>query len=163
LSITLLCACVLNWSSFVFENIISSDSEAYSKDPTHYMKIKSRNNLHTGMLAINGSMLIGIVLAVVHCGAPTRYGAGERRRRRQNQSHRRRVMLSQALREQQERDLLNYSELRMDEQPYQNLRAHAPFAANNNDSENENRNEHGQVTAIISPSSPLPQEIKRRR
>ncbi|ETO27999.1 hypothetical protein RFI_09136, partial [Reticulomyxa filosa] len=130
-SITLLCACVLNWSSFVFESIISNDNEYYTKQDTRVMTVKSRNNLHTGMLAINASMLlgfvlslfifffvlkphifvihicvyiyiytymyykyvsfvtvgywIGIVLAVVHCGSPTRYGAMERRRSRRNE------------------------------------------------------------------------------
>lgn len=69
LSITILCACILNWSSFVFAAVFQHQTERW---PQWNHTEMIQNNLGTGMLAVNGAMLLGIVLSVIHCGAPIR-------------------------------------------------------------------------------------------
>ena len=69
MAITLLCACILNWSSFVFAAVFQNQMERW---PQWREQQIVQNNLGTGMLAVNGAMLLGIVLSVIHCGAPIR-------------------------------------------------------------------------------------------
>jgi len=70
IAITILCACILNWSSFVFAAVFENQVEKYAEWQQN--EPITQSNLGTGMLAVNGAMLLGIILSVVHCGAPIR-------------------------------------------------------------------------------------------
>ena len=69
-SITVLCACILNWSSFVFAAVYEHQVERYPASREH--EPIAQSNLGTGMLAVNAAMLLAIILSVIHCGAPVR-------------------------------------------------------------------------------------------
>eukprot|EP01084_Bolivina_argentea_P310879 538023_1 len=70
IAITILCACILNWSSFVFAAVFENQVNRY--DPYQENEGITQSNLGTGMLSVNGAMLLGIILSVIHCGAPVR-------------------------------------------------------------------------------------------
>ena len=70
-AITILCACILNWSSFVFAAVYEKERDKYDNEEIEDNDI-TQSNLGTGMLSVNLAMLLTIILAVIHCGSPQR-------------------------------------------------------------------------------------------